>query len=74
MSEPPPDNFPPSGRLLSLYGLTLNNQPADLLLQVIEWQFASNDARWPDFEENLRRALVDRISSRIKDIMMSVHS
>ena len=29
--------YPPSGMLLSAFGVILNDQPTDMLLQVIEW-------------------------------------
>jgi hypothetical protein len=39
---PKSDRFPPSGRELTLYGVRLNEQPREFLLQAIEYEVTRN--------------------------------
>ena len=62
--------FPPSGNWLTYGGLPLNQQPPDLLVQLIEYFFIRDGALNPDKNADIRPAevLKEELLARISEI------
>jgi hypothetical protein len=62
--------FPPSGNWLMYAGVTLNHQPLDLLMQLIEYFFVRTGATRVDEEADVRPApiLLEHLLARLGEI------
>jgi hypothetical protein len=62
--------FPPSGNWLAFSGVTLNHEPPDLLMQLIEYFFVLNGVIKVDEEADVRPApvLLAHLLARLGEI------